>query len=127
MTKKRKVCVVVTARPSYSRVKTALQAIKDHPDLELQLVVAASAVLKRYGNVIEQITSDGFEINEKVFMVLEGENPTSMAKTTGLGVLELATTFSNLEPDIVVTIADRFETMATALAGAYMNLSLIHI
>ena len=58
----RKVCVVVTARPSYSRIKSALQAIKVHPDLELQLVVAASALLDRYGNVIRYIEEDGFEI-----------------------------------------------------------------
>ena len=124
---KRKICVVITARPSYSRVKTALQAVQQHPDMELQLVVAASALLGRYGNVIEQITRDGFHIDEKVFMVLEGENPTSMAKTTGLGILELSTTFLNLAPDIVVTIADRFETMATAIAGAYMNIPVAHI
>lgn len=48
---KRKICVVITARPSYSRVKTALKAIKNHPKLELQLVVAGSALLDRYGNV----------------------------------------------------------------------------
>lgn len=124
---KRKICVVITARPSYSRVKTALNAIRQHSDLELQLVVAASALLNRYGSVIDQIERDGFQINEKVFMVLEGENPTSMAKTTGLGILELATTFLNLAPDIVVTIADRFETMATAIAGAYMNIPVAHI
>lgn len=124
---KRKICVVVTARPSYSRVKTALQAIKAHPNLELQLVVAASALLDRYGNVVDQIINDGFKIDEKVFMVLEGQNPTAMAKTTGLGILELATTFLNLAPDAVVTIADRFETIATAIAGAYMNIPVIHI
>lgn len=124
---KRKICVVVTARPSYSRIKTALQAIKDHPDLELQLVIAASALLGRYGSVIEQIEADGFEINAKVFMVLEGENPTSMAKTTGMGVMELSTTFLNLQPDIVVTIADRYETIATTIAAAYMNIPVAHI
>lgn len=52
---KRKICVVVTARPSYSRVKTALVAIRNHPDLELQLVVAASALLGRYGGVVHEI------------------------------------------------------------------------
>ena len=52
---KRKICVVVTARPSYSRVKTALTAIKDHPNLELQLVVAGSALLGRYGNAVDFI------------------------------------------------------------------------
>jgi len=124
---KRKICVVVTARPSYSRIKTALQAIKDHPDLELQLVIAASALLGRYGSVIEQIEADGFVINAKVFMVLEGENPTSMAKTTGMGVMELSTTFLNLQPDIVVTIADRYETIATTIAAAYMNIPVAHI
>ncbi len=123
----RKICVVITARPSYSRVKTALQAIQAHPDLELQLVVAASALLDRYGNVIKQIENDGFKINERVFMVLEGENPASMAKTTGLGLLELSTSFLNLAPDVVVSIADRYETIATAIAGAYMNIPVAHI
>lgn len=124
---KRKVCVVVTARPSYSRVKTALQAIKDHPELELQLVIAASALLDRYGSAVNYIQKDGFEITARVFNVLEGENLTAAAKTTGIGILELSTVFDNLSPDIVVTIADRFETMATAIAASYMNIPLVHI
>ncbi|MBN2047375.1 MAG: UDP-N-acetylglucosamine 2-epimerase (hydrolyzing) [Anaerolineaceae bacterium] len=123
----RKICVVITARPSYSRVRTALQAIKDHPDLELQLVVTASALLNRYGKVERYIMQDGFEINERVYMVLEGENLVTSAKTTGLGLMELATVFDRLQPDIVVTIADRYETIATAIAASYMNIPLAHI
>lgn len=124
---KRKICVVITARPSYSRVKTALKAIQDHPDLELQLVVAASALLDRYGSAVNYIEKDGFHIAAKVFNVLEGENLTAAAKTTGIGILELSTVFDNLRPDIVVTIADRFETMATAISASYMNIPLAHI
>lgn len=127
MQPKRKICVVVTARPSYSRVKTALTAINNHPGLELQLVVAASALLDRYGSAVEYIRKDGFDIAEKVFMVLEGENPTAMAKTTGLGVLELSNVFYNLQPDVVVTIADRFETLSTSIGAAYQNIPLAHI
>ena len=123
----RKICVVVTARPSYSRVKTVLRAVLEHPDLELQLVVAASALLDRYGTAVDYIERDGFPIAARVYMVLEGENPASMAKTTGLGMLELATVFDNLKPDIVVTIADRFETLATAVAASYMNIPVAHI
>mgnify|MGYP002630584521 CR=1 FL=1 len=124
---KRKICVVVTARPSYSRIKTALRAIQEHPNLELQLVVAASALLDRYGSAVNYIKKDGFEITAKVFNILEGENLTAAAKTTGIGILELSTVFDNLRPDIVVTIADRFETMATAIAASYMNIPLAHI
>jgi UDP-hydrolysing UDP-N-acetyl-D-glucosamine 2-epimerase len=124
---KRKVCVVITARPSYSRVKTALSAIQAHPDLELQVVIAASALLERYGSVIRYIKEDGFEIAARVYSVLEGENPAAMAKTTGLGLLELATVFDNLRPDIVVTVADRYETLSTAVAAAYMNIPVAHV
>lgn len=127
MSHKRKIAVVITARPSYSRVKTALQAIQNHPTLELQLVVAASALLDRYGSAVDYIQKDGFQIAAKVFNVLEGENLTAAAKTTGIGILELSTVFDNLKPDMVVTIADRFETMATAIAASYMNIPLVHI
>jgi UDP-hydrolysing UDP-N-acetyl-D-glucosamine 2-epimerase len=118
---------VVTARPSYSRIKTALKAIQDHPELELQLVVAASALLDRYGNAVRYMEEDGFEIAARVYMVLEGENLASMAKTTGLGLLELATVFDNLKPDAVVTVADRYETLATAVAASYMNIPVAHV
>ncbi len=124
---KRKICVVVTARPSYSRIKTALTAIQNHPDLELQLVIAGSALLDRYGNAVDFIERDGFPIAAKVFMVLEGENPTTMAKTTGLGVMELTNVFYNLQPDAVITIADRFETIATSIAASYQNIPLVHV
>jgi UDP-hydrolysing UDP-N-acetyl-D-glucosamine 2-epimerase len=127
MNNKRKIAVVVTARPSYSRIKTALQAILEHPDLELQLIVAASALLDRYGSAVKYIEQDGFAIAAKVFNVLEGENLTAAAKTTGIGILELSSVFDNLKPDIVVTVADRFETMATAISASYMNIPLAHI
>lgn len=124
---KRKVCVVVTARPSYSRIKTALKAIHEHPDLQLQLVVGASALLDRYGSAVNFIVEDGFEIAARVYMVLEGENLAAMSKTTGLGLLELTTVFDNLKPDVVVTIADRYETLATAVAACYMNIPVVHV
>ena len=124
---KRKICVVVTARPSYSRIRTALQAIRDHDDLELQLVVAASALLDRYGNAIQAIERDGFTIRHRVYMVLEGENLVTSAKSTGIGLSELATVFDNLKPDAVVTVADRYETLANAVAASYMNIPVVHV
>jgi len=124
---KRRVCVAVTARPSYSRIKSAIRAIQDHPDLELQVVVGASALLDRYGSAVKQIEEDGFPISARVYMVLEGENLAAMAKTTGLGLLELATVFDNLKPDVVVTVADRYETLATAVAASYMNIPVAHV
>lgn len=124
---KRKVCVVITARPSYARIKTAMEAIRDHEGLELQLVVAASALLDRYGNAVSVIESEGFKIDRTVYMIVEGENLVTSAKSTGFGLAELATVFNDLKPDMVVTIADRYETIATSIAAAYMNIPLVHV
>ena len=123
----RKVCVVITARASYSRIKGAMQAIKEMPDMQLQLVVAASAMLNRYGEAYKQMQDDGFTIDRMIYSVVEGENPVAMVKTTGLGMIELVTALGDLKPDVVVTIADRYETIATAIAASYSNIPLAHI
>lgn len=125
MTKK-KICVVVGSRANYSSIKSAMRAIQEHSSLELQLIVAASAVLDRYGSVVNLIEKDGFKPHARVTMLIEGETPATMAKSTGLGLLELPTLFEQLGPDVVLTVGDRFETMATTLAAAYMNIPVAH-
>jgi UDP-hydrolysing UDP-N-acetyl-D-glucosamine 2-epimerase len=123
----RKICVVVTARPSYARIKTALEAIVDSPQLELQLVLASSMLLDRYGDAARFVRQDHFEVAAQIYNAVEGENPITSAKSTGLALLELATVFDNLKPDVVVTIADRYETIATSIAAAYTNIPLAHV
>jgi UDP-hydrolysing UDP-N-acetyl-D-glucosamine 2-epimerase len=122
----RKVCVVVGSRANYSSIKSVMQAVKAHPDLQLQVIAGASALLDRFGSVVETVEADGFNIDARVHMIIEGETPTTMAKSTGLGLLELPTILDQFAPDVVVTVGDRFETMATAIAAAYMNIPLAH-
>ena len=122
----RKVCVVVSSRANYSSIKSVMRAVRAHPELTLQLVVGASALLDRFGSVVDVIERDGFTPDAKVTMIVEGETPATMAKSTGLGLLELPTMFELLKPDVIITVGDRFETMATAVAGAYMNIPLAH-
>jgi UDP-hydrolysing UDP-N-acetyl-D-glucosamine 2-epimerase len=101
-------------------------AIDNHPNLELQVIVGASAVLDRYGAVVDLIEKDGFFVDAKLHTLIEGETPATMAKSTGLGLLELPGLFERLKPDIVFTVGDRFETMSTTLASAYMNIAVAH-
>jgi UDP-hydrolysing UDP-N-acetyl-D-glucosamine 2-epimerase len=122
----KKICVVVGSRANYSSIKSAMRAIDKHPKLELLVIAMASALLDRYGAVVDLIETDGFSIDERVYMILEGETPLTMAKSTGLGLIELATAFDRLQPDTVVTVGDRYETMSTTLAAVYMNIPLAH-
>lgn len=117
---------MIGSRANYASIKSAMQAIKKHPSLELQVVIGASALLDRYGSLIKLVEADGFKPSARVYMLIEGETPATMAKSTGLGLIELPTIFDQLEPDIVLTVGDRFETMSTTLAAAYMNIPLAH-
>ena len=123
---KRKICVVVSSRANYSSIKSAMHAIDSHPGLELILLIGASAIIDRYGGVINLIEEDGFKPSGIFHMLIEGGNPTTMAKSTGLGLIELPNLFDRFKPDIVITVGDRFETMATTLASTYMNIPLAH-
>ena len=123
---RRKVCVVVGSRANLARITTVLEAVRDHPALELQLIASASALLERFGCAVSQLEDAGFKPDAKIRLIIEGQTPAAMAKSTGLGLLELPTVFEMLEPDIVVTVADRFETIATAIAASYMNIPVAH-
>src|SRR5690349_2368079 len=122
----RKICIVVGSRANYSSIKSVMCAVRATPELKLQLVVGASALLDRFGSVIDIIEADGFQPDAQVTMIVEGETPGTMAKSTGLGLLELPTIFGMLKPDVVISVGDRFETMATAVAASYMNIPVAH-
>ena len=125
--KKKRIGVVITSRASYARIKSVLIHLKKYKEVELIVIGAASFILDKYGAAYKVMEKDGIALSERVYMVLEGENPTTMAKTVGVGIMELATIFDNYKPDLVITIADRFETIATAIAASYLNIPLVHI
>lgn len=113
-------------RANYSSIKSALYEIKKHPKLKLQIIVTSSALLEKYGSILSQLKKEGFVINVKLPILLSGETPLTMAKTTGLGLIEIASALDHLNPDVVIIIGDRFETMSTTLAAAYCNKIIAH-
>jgi len=123
---KKKICVVINNRANYARIKSVLTAIKNNNKLELQIVLGSSAILNRYGAVSNIIKKDGFKINQIVYTLVEGENLLTMSKSTGLSIIEFSTAFDLLKPDIVLVVADRYETLAAGIAASYMNIVLAH-
>lgn len=122
----RKIAIVTANRADYSRVKSVLSAIQERKDLELQLIVAGSHLLDHYGNTVKDIERDGFPIAARIPMELQGSEPLTMAKSIGLGIMEFATCFGNLKPDVVIALVDRYENFASAVAAASMNIPTAH-
>ena len=123
---KKKLAIVITNRSSYNRVKTIIRNLP--AGIVPCLILGSSVFLYKYGNVIDNIKNDFPDIERfRINMAVEGDTVGKMPKTVGVGVIEIATLLELLRPDAVITIADRFETMATAIAASYMNIPLIHI
>lgn len=124
--KKRKIAVVTGAGADYVRLKSVLQEIDKHPNLEYILVVVGAHLLERYGTTIRHIEADGFRVAKTIYTIVEGETPTTMAKSTGLGIMELATYFEDAKPDTVLIVGEHFEVFAAAVAAALMNIPVAH-
>lgn len=125
--KLRKVCFVIINRANYSRVKPVMLKIRSSKNLQLQIIVASSPLLKKYGNLKELLINDGFKIDGYFYTHIEGENLVTMSKSTGLALLELTTAFENLKPDIVFITGDRYEIISAAIAASYMNIFVAHL
>jgi len=124
---KRKICVVLVDRANYGRMHPVMRVIQSDPDLELQVICAGTMLLERFGQAEKVVTADGFHIDGRVFLEVEGSVPVTMSKSIGLGIIEFSTEFQRLNPDIILIIGDRYEALAATIAAAYMNLPVAHI
>lgn len=125
--KKRKVCIIITTRGNYAKMKSIIELINADYKLELQLIVGGGAILPKYGTIANSLTDNDIKIDRFIHFLVEGENPITMAKSAGLAITEFGTAFENLGPDVVVVIADRFESLPFAMTAGYMNIPVAHI
>ncbi|MBI9074125.1 MAG: UDP-N-acetylglucosamine 2-epimerase (hydrolyzing) [Desulfatibacillum sp.] len=122
-----KLCLVITTRGNYAKVKSIIQAAQNDPDVELQIIVGGGAILAKYGNIADSLINLGVKVDRRIHFLVEGETPVTMAKSAGLAVSEFTTAFENLNPDIVMVIADRFECLSIAMTASYMNIPVAHM
>ena len=114
-------------RANYGRLKPVMQAIKESPQLSLQVVCAGTMVLERFDQPSRVVRQDGFQVDGEVFLELEGSTPTTMAKSVGFAVIEFASEYQRLRPDLILIIGDRYEALGAAIAAAYMNIPIVHM
>ena len=122
----KKILFAIGSRANYASIKSAMLSVQSRPELELQIVCFSSSVLARFGRVSDQMKTDGLLPSFEVETLIEGDSLQSMAESTGLALMKLPRFFEDLAPDAILTVGDRYETMATAVAAAYLNIPLAH-
>ncbi len=84
-------------------------------------------VSNKYGEAEKDLQKLGIKSNWRLPCLLDDHDIVSQPNTTANLILQLTSIFHNNRPDAVVSVADRYETIATAIASSYMNIPLIHL
>ncbi|MCY7294360.1 UDP-N-acetylglucosamine 2-epimerase [Alteromonas sp. a30] len=122
-----KVCVVTGTRAEYGLFYWLLKALNDDPSFELQLVVTGMHLSPEFGSTYQEIEKDGFPIHDTVEILLSGDSPVAITKSTGLALMGFAESFKNLQPDLVMLLGDRFEALGAATAALFANIPIAHL
>lgn len=123
----KKVAVFTGTRAEYGLLFWLLKDIQSDPDLTLQLLVSGMHLSPEFGDTYKQIEKDGFQIDEKIEILLSSDSPVGTAKSMGLGVLGFADALSRLAPDVLVILGDRFEALAVAQTAMIMRIPITHL
>ncbi len=123
----RKICVITGSRAEYGLLQSVMQGIKDDPDLTLQIIATGMHLSPEFGLTYKAIESDGFLINRKVEMLTSSDTSIGIAKSMGLGLIGFADALSELSPDLLIVLGDRFEIFSAVSAALVAQIPVAHI
>lgn len=123
----RKVCIVLTTRGNYAKMKSTMRAIQTSPDLELQLVVGGAVLDPQYGDFVPMIEADGFHVDERLDYIEDGKSLLSVTLSAGRCISLFGEVLNRLNSDVVMVVADRYEALSIAQAALCMNIHIAHL
>lgn len=123
----KRVAVFTGTRAEYGLLYWLLKDIQDADDLKLQLLVSGSHLSPEFGHTADQIKADGFEISEKIEMLLSSDSAVGTVKSLGLGIIGYADALERQQPDILVVLGDRYEALGVTQAAMLMRVPVLHI
>jgi UDP-N-acetylglucosamine 2-epimerase (non-hydrolysing)/GDP/UDP-N,N'-diacetylbacillosamine 2-epimerase (hydrolysing) len=124
---RRRIGVVTTSRADYSHLYWPLRELAGHPEVELGVFALGPHLTPQFGNTLQEIERDGFPIQARIECLLSSDTDTGMAKTIGLAILSLADALTACRPDLLLLIADRYETLAPAATALALRIPVAHI
>ncbi|MQF67081.1 UDP-N-acetylglucosamine 2-epimerase (hydrolyzing) [SAR202 cluster bacterium AD-802-F09_MRT_200m] len=123
----RTVGVVTVARSDYGIYLPILRRMGQEPELRIHLIVSGMHLSPEFGLTVNSIEDDGFEIGDRVEMLLSSDTPEGIAKSMAMGTMGFAQSFSQNRPDILLVLGDRFEMHSAAVAALPFNIPVAHI
>lgn len=123
----RRIAVFTGTRAEYGLLYWLMKEIAAAPDLELKTVVSGAHLSPEFGLTYRQIEQDGFQIDERVEMLLSSDTAVGVIKSMGLALIGMADALARLTPDVLVILGDRYEALAMAQAAMIMRIPVAHL
>ena len=123
----RRICVVTTSRADYGLLRGLMRAIREDEALALQVIATGMHLCPEFGLSARDIERDGFQIDRKIEMLLSADSDRATTKSIGVGLLGFADALTELHPDLLVLLGDRFELLAPAIAALLAKIPIAHI
>lgn len=123
----KKICIVTATRAEYGLLKPLMHQLKESDQFELQIVATGAHLSPEFGLTYKFIESDGFQINDKIEMLLSSDTPTGIVKSMGLAQIGFADIFNRLLPDAIIILGDRYEMLSVASTAAIFTIPIIHL
>ena len=125
----RRICVVTGSRAEYGLLNRLIRMIADSPLTELKLVATNMHLSPLFGETYKEIEADGFTIDRKV-PILEDtapDNSEATLKAMSKAIAGISVAFSELKPDLVLILGDRYEILSVAIAAMIHKIPIAHI
>lgn len=123
----RTIGVVTVSRSDYGIYRPVLQCVEEEPGLQLRVLVGGTHLSPEFGMTVQMIQEDGFQVNDRIEMLLSSETPEGIAKSMGLGVIGFSQAYAQSRPDILLVLGDRFEMFAAVAAALPFGMPIAHI
>lgn len=123
----KKICFFTGTRADYGLLRPLISEAKKEKNLIVQIVVSGMHLSPEFGMTYQEIEKDGFQIDEKVEILLSSDTLSGMAKSIGLGIISYTDALQRLKPDIVVILGDRFEALAFAISAYTLRIPIAHL
>ncbi len=124
---KHKVCAVSGTRADYGLLKETLKRLKRSTEIDLRLIVTGSHLEDSFGNTQSEILRDGFLDYISIPIAMDDDSKRGMARTTGEAVKAFADCFTDMKPELLLVLGDRYEIFAAAIAAHLLGISIAHI
>jgi len=92
-----------------------------------RIIALNMAVLPRYGDLANRVTSMGYQVSSRILSAYEGDLHATMAKSLFSAGAGVADALNQIQPSWLILAGDRAEQLGAAIAGSFTYTPTAHI